>query len=351
MKWLNQFRLSNTERKGFVALAILLLMVLWVRIGIAFWPEKPVRHQLNLSKEIAIWESEQREKMLVSHRFDPNLVSEEFVQSLKLNKFTKENWLKFLGRKRRFYKAEDLLAIYTMDTLWFEINKDSIFIADDNPRKADKIVVQKFYFDPNSATKAQLHQLGFPDWLAERILSYRAKGGKFKQPEDLLKIYDFPEPLFKELMPYIRIDIKDAPKEIAPQQFVVVEINSADSLMLLNIKGIGPAFAHRIVERRQKLGGFINKNQLLEIYGFDLEKLNEIENQISVDQALIHQLDINKLSFKELNNHPYLNYNQVKAIVGYREKIGPINNVADLINLEGFTEKDIERLISYLSVK
>jgi len=351
MKWLDSFRLSVTEKKGFLALAILLFIGLSARLVVAFWPSNKAEFSSTLNQEIAFWEEEQRLKMLVPSRFDPNLVSEGFINSLALNNFARANWIKFLDRKRKFQSPEDLLSIWGMDTTWFELNRDSIYISEFNDKPSEEIRSKKFYFDPNIATKGQLQELGFPEWLAERIVSYRAKGGKFKQPEDLLKIYDFPESLYKELLPFIRIEKEEEPKEFSPEKFKLVELNSADSLMLLSIKGIGPTFAHRVLERRQKLGGFVGINQLLEIYGFDAERLVELEDQITIDKSLVYQLDINKVSFKELNNHPYLNYNQVKAIVGYREKIGPIKNVLDLINLEGFTEKDIERLKPYLSVK
>ena len=351
MKWLDSFRLSVTEKKGFLALAILFVIGLIIRVVIAFLPSNQTEFSSTLHQEIAAWEEEQRLKMLVPSRFDPNLVSETFINSMALNNFAKENWLKFLARKRKFETPEDLLTIWGLDTAWFELNRDSIYISELNDQPSERPATKKFFFDPNIATKSQLLQLGFPEWLAERIVSYRAKGGKFKQPEDLLKIYDFPESLFKELLPYIRIAREEELKEISPTKFTSVELNGADSLMLLTIKGIGPSFAHRILERRQKLGGFVAKDQLLEIYGFDAEKIGEIEDQITIDKSLVRQLDMNKASFKELNNHPYLNYNQVKAIVRYREKFGPIKNVNELKNLEGFTEKDIERIKPYLSVK
>ena len=351
MKWLNSFNLSVTEKKGFLALGVLLFIGLCIRVALSILPTNDSEFSSTLQEEMEAWEKEQHIKMLVPNRFDPNLVSEEFIKSLALNKYAKDNWIKYLSRKRRFESPNELLSVWGMDTVWFEINRDSIFISDYISNSGEEIQARKYVFNPNNATRNQFIELGFPTWLADRILAYRAKGGVFKKPEDLLRIYDFPMPLYNDLLPFIRIDFDEEPKEISTEEVVVIELNGADSLALLTVKGIGPAFAHRILEMRQKFGGFVSKTQLLEIYGIDSEKLAAIEDQISINKSLVKQLNINKVSFKELNNHPYLNYNQVKAIVGYREKIGPIKNVSDLINLEGFNENDIEKLAPYLSVK
>src|SRR5437660_80245 len=39
----------------------------------------------------------------------------------------------------------------------------------------------------------------------------------------------------------------------------VIELNTADSAKLTELKGIGPSFARRIVNYRNRLGGFIRK--------------------------------------------------------------------------------------------
>lgn len=350
MKWIDQFRLTSTEKKGFLALAVLLCSVLLFRVAIVFWPERDVKHDSELLKDVAIWEAELREKLVVRHRFNPNKVSEAFIADLVLSKFAKANWVKFLEKKRLFRTKADLQNLYGMDSAWFAVNQDSIFF-DVEIEENTSVSTTKYVFDPNLVSKAQMLELGFPDWLANRIIAYREKGGKFKTAADLQKIYNFPSALFIELEPFIKIKSE---QELSPQQeeaFVIIEINSADSLALLTIKGIGPAFANRILKYRTQLGGFAWPEQLLEIYGIDEEKFNGIKESLSVDAARIIQLAINKEEFKVLLKHPYLNYQQVKSIVGYREKIGPINKITDLKQLEGFTEKDIARLIPYLSVK
>jgi len=109
-----------------------------------------------------------------------------------------------------------------------------------------------------------------------------------------------------------------------------IEINSADSVSLLDLNGIGPVFAKRILKYRQMLGGFAYKRQLLEVYGMDTIRLSGFLGQIRIDTMGLKKIDLNKATFKELLAHPYLDYDQVKAIARYRDKKGVINSPGEL---------------------
>ncbi|MDD4644754.1 MAG: helix-hairpin-helix domain-containing protein [Bacteroidales bacterium] len=110
----------------------------------------------------------------------------------------------------------------------------------------------------------------------------------------------------------------------------LIEINSADSLALLDLPGIGPSFAKRILKYRQMLGGFAYKEQLKEVYGMDSARLSGFIRLIRVDTMKIRKLDINKATFKELLAHPYLEYEQVKAIARFRDKKGHLESPGEL---------------------
>ena len=353
MKWLDQFKLTPTEKKGFVVLAILLLLVLLFNVWVIFIPSPAINLDSSLNQEIEVWENEQKQAMLVTKAFDPNTVSEDEINSFKLSIYAKKNWLKF-RESRSFNEPVDLLKVYGLDTLWFEVNRDSILIKEQLNNKPEP--ANLFYFDPNTASKYELEKLGLPAWLADRIIKYRDSGGQFTKKEDLQKIYDFPKELYVQIEPYIRINVvkeKVPPDARQPVELQneIVELNSADSLQLISVKGIGPVFANRIIKKRNQFGGFASKNQLLEVYGINKEIFTEMEVYLRVNPNLIQKLPINSTPFKILLSHPYLNYDQVKAIVNYRETIGPLKDVEDLINLEGFSEESVKRLQPYLSVK
>ena len=109
-----------------------------------------------------------------------------------------------------------------------------------------------------------------------------------------------------------------------------IEINGADSAQLLPLPGIGPVFAGRIIKYRNLLGGFVLVEQLGEVYGMPAETIDRIRNRIHLDTSFIRKIRLNKASFKELLRHPYLEYEDVKSLIQYRDFKGNIISVHEL---------------------
>jgi len=130
-----------------------------------------------------------------------------------------------------------------------------------------------------------------------------------------------------------------------------IEINSADSLALLDLPGIGPSFAKRILKYRQMLGGYACLEQLKEVYGMDSVRYNGFIKQIRIDTSHIRKLDVNKATFKELLAHPYLDYEQVKAIARFRDKKGTLTSPGELWAAGVLADSLRSRLSHYLVVR
>ena len=120
---------------------------------------------------------------------------------------------------------------------------------------------------------------------------------------------------------------------------VMVELNSADTLQLQELRGIGPGFARRIVKYREKLGGYYAKEQLMEVYGFTDTLYRKVSPHVTVDASKIQKLNINELGIAELKRHPYISFFEAKAIVEYRnskpsKRIDSIDELANLPDLK-----------------
>ena len=126
-----------------------------------------------------------------------------------------------------------------------------------------------------------------------------------------------------------------------------IDINSADTTELKSLPGIGSFFAKNIVDYRNKLGGFIEKEQLLEVYAFDSTRMSNIENLIIIDSIVLRKVDVNNDDFKTILRHPYIEYEDVKKIVNYRESKGMIKNWKQYLEVVGRDDID-ERLERYL---
>ena len=206
-----------------------------------------------------------------------------------------------------------------------------------------------FPFDPNILSIDQWKRLGLSERQATVIKHYEAKGGRFYTPEDVKKIYAIPPDDYNRLLPYINIPETAHIRKAKPGE--VIEINTADSAKLTELKGIGPAFAMRIARYRGRLGGFFRKEQLKEIVGIDSLKFAGLTGQIFVDAAKVKRININAVSFNQLRLFPYLNYNQVNAIIQYRAQHGNYNSLADMKNIVLLDNETLHKIDPYLNFK
>ena len=222
-----------------------------------------------------------------------------------------------------------------------------------------------FEFDPNSSDSIELSRLGLPSYVVKNVLKYRAKGGRFKTSASFSKIYGLTPELFAELEPYIRIPEQLSArkrKQVFPKTDSIrieshqqpfdkysegtkVNVNIADTIELKKIPGIGSVIARNIVAYRQRLGGFYDLEQLLEVRFFTPELLE----WFVLGDSQVNQLRINRESLDKLLAHPYLNFYQAKIIVEHRKKRGEIKSLSQLSLYEEFTEKDLKRLSAYFS--
>ncbi|WP_316745911.1 ComEA family DNA-binding protein [Pedobacter gandavensis] len=226
--------------------------------------------------------------------------------------------------------------------------------SQDRRRVSEKRIPSLFYFDPNLIGQESWQQLGLSEKQAQAILNYRSKGGVFRKASDLKKMYTIRPELYQQLEPFIRMeavsaDRSDRPAQtFQPKEIIMVALNTADTLELDRIRGIGKVFARRIVAYREQIGGFHQKEQLMEVFGIDSLKFQEIKGQVSVDPALVRKININTASAADFKRHPYLRYQQINALIAYRKQHGNYSNIADLNRVAIMTPQLIEKLAPYL---
>ena len=129
-----------------------------------------------------------------------------------------------------------------------------------------------------------------------------------------------------------------------------IDINRADSADLLPLPGIGPVFAGRIIKYRNLLGGFANVEQLEEVYGMSIETLDLIKDRVAIDTSAIHKIQLNSATFRELLRHPYLEYEDVKAIVNYRDFKDTIQSFKELQSNYILSDSLLRQVLPYLDL-
>lgn len=218
--------------------------------------------------------------------------------------------------------------------------------------KKEMIEVYLRPFDPNSADSATLVSLGFKSYVARNLVRYRAKGGQFRTPSDLKRLYGMTDQLFETLEPYISIDsmafVTPSDLLLTDTILLLVELNAADTAMLKQLRGIGPVLAQRIVTYRGQLGGYERVEQLLEVYGITAELLASLSGQLSVCTDSIKPIRINRASIERLKGHPYIDFFQAKAIYEYRRQHRYLDSIEQLQGLEQLPTEWHQKMAPYL---
>ena len=197
---------------------------------------------------------------------------------------------------------------------------------------------ESFAFDPNTVSVADLQRLGLSERQAESIENYRSKGGRFRSKEDFRKMYVVSDTLFARLEAYI-----DIPK---------LELNRADSAALVALRGIGPYYARKILDYRERLGGFVDAAQLLEIDGLDADRLAGFSEDVTVDAKKIRKIDLWHASDTVLARHPYIGAKGARSVLRYRQLYDSARwTLPDLAKERALLPENIEKLKNYIEIQ
>ncbi|MBL7761927.1 MAG: helix-hairpin-helix domain-containing protein, partial [Chitinophagaceae bacterium] len=221
-----------------------------------------------------------------------------------------------------------------------------------------------FYFDPNTISKEQWEQLGISAKTVTTIHNYLLKGGSFKTPEDLKKIYGLKQQDYERLLPYIKIatakeqvltydkvatEKKETPNNNLPHNYTITDINKADTSAFIKLPGIGSKLAGRIVNFREKLGGFYSVEQIRETYGIQDSVYQKIKPYLQIGNTPVRKININTASADELKSHPYIKSNIAIPVIAYRNEHGVFSKVEDLRKVIVVTNEMYEKIAPYLT--
>jgi DNA uptake protein ComE-like DNA-binding protein len=325
--------------------------------------------------------------------------------------WTGDRWLKpfFLSKTQACLLADSLLAASSSSSQTGSGFGNEAFDKKSRASSAEEssttqVSVTYYPFDPNTADSLTLSELGLSRQVVRNILKYRSKGGQFRRPEELAKIYGLDAGVYRKIAPWIRVEAdrqsstissagRRAPtdkrtgetgektteyiptrqaensldKEAAdltgqelssrpvyeslstgPSLVNRLELNTTDTAQLLGIKGVGAETALKIIRYGEWLGGYYDVSQLDEIKGIYPDVLARLKKTFRADPARIRKLNVNRLSLEKLKAHPYLTFYQAKAIIELRKARKGIRSLNELGEFNEFTPDDLNRLKWYL---
>lgn len=226
------------------------------------------------------------------------------------------------------------------------------FTSTQSKHKVEVNNESNFILDPNVATDQEWKRLGMKPWQIKNIKKYQAKGGQFKSIEDVGKIYGLSSIDFERMKPHLFINHVEAKRDsiVSKPQFKtnIVELNSADTNALKSLYGIGSKMAAKIIEYRERLGGYISLNQLTEIWGFNEDLLYDLKGKLVLDTSKVYKIPINSVSQETLSIHPYIKIRLSKIIVNYRQQHGLYRIPADLKKTLVVQDSTIIKITPYL---
>ncbi|MCW3118409.1 MAG: helix-hairpin-helix protein [Chitinophagaceae bacterium] len=222
-----------------------------------------------------------------------------------------------------------------------------------------------FYHDPNRLSESEWKKLGIPDRTIKTIRNYLANGGQFRRPEDLQKIYGLKQNDYERLAPYIKIETKYEKTSIEKPAFekrkeetnfqsrthyLAIDINLADSTAFIALPGIGSKLAARIINFREKLGGFYTVDQVKETYGLQDSVFQKIKRYLKQEKNSVKKINLNTATKEELKIHPYIKWNIADAIIQYRNQHGNYTRLEDLKKVHVVNDEVFEKLVNYITL-
>jgi len=206
-------------------------------------------------------------------------------------------------------------------------------------------------FDPNTMTKKQWISMGLSKRQAQTIEKYKSKGGKFREAEDLKKIYCISEAEYEKLSPYVIINLPEEKEQDYSEPVLNIDLNTVSMDEIQCVRGIGPSFAKRIVKYRQLLGGYIDINQLMEVYGMDSARFLAIKPYFSLSLDSVKRIPINTADFTQLHRHPYISDQLAYEIGHYRNIHGRFSSIEELKKINLVTDSIYQKIYLYFATE
>jgi competence ComEA-like helix-hairpin-helix protein len=211
-------------------------------------------------------------------------------------------------------------------------------------------------FDPNTASDQIWIDWGVRPKTIQTIRRFQEKGGRFRSPEDLFRIWGLDSMTAKQMQSYVELppNFQSSKTEISKpwieKKKNKIDINLADSTSWEDLPGIGPVMASRIVRYRNRLGGFANRNQLHEVYGMT-DSLYEKISPMLVDGIPLSKHNWNTVTESELKSHPYVGPKFARLILRFREQHPELKSWEIWKRIPGVTDSVLEKWQLYFEFK
>lgn len=263
-----------------------------------------------------------------------------------------------------------LAAVVSAAMLWYSRGKQASIVDVPSDNTIQEVQMPRpFSVWPKEISPRQWQILGLSVKQSKVAYNFCQKV-KFKTYADLLKSYVIDTAIMQRLMPYLRLDlaVQDVSKSV-PYRYTKYKrakrrpsekLNKFKSYRKTTLNSIGfyqlitildTPITRQFLKYRRLLGGFYDIGQLQELNGFSTADIQRIKEKIVEDTLSVTPISVNEAPFKSLLRHPYLDYEQVKSIVQYREKMKPLETHTELRHVLQLDKVKYEKIKPYIKFK
>ena len=219
-----------------------------------------------------------------------------------------------------------------------------------------------FPFNPNFITDFKGYTLGMSAEEIDRLLVFRKENKWINSVEDFKQVTKVSDSLLNKISPHFKFpdwvnNLKSKTKYVKrgfkDKTFKQkADLNIATHEQLEEVNGIGKAFSKRIIDYRNKLGGFTNDIQLYEVYGLNFQVTNSILKEFTVKTPKeIIKMNLNSISASDVATIPGISFDLAKRIWEYRILNEGIKSFSELEHIEGLTKRKLQGIQLYLKLE
>jgi competence ComEA-like helix-hairpin-helix protein len=262
----------------------------------------------------------------------------------------------FFPRVYMFFQKEEAFVINSEKIAEFERThkkfKKRNYSNYYSKKKKYKAPVSKF--NPNNYSLSDWMNLGLSEKQSVVVLKFTSRG--IYSEEDLKRIFVIPDVLFELIRDSVVYPerFQNTPNQESfkkqAKQITLINLNTADTTEFMKIYGIGAFYAKQIIRYREKLGGYLTKEQLFEVWKMTPETYEKIKDHVFISEKDVKRININSVTIEELKVHPYLKWNQANSIVKMRIQRNGFNNIEEIKESVLIDSETYEKLFPYLSL-
>lgn len=360
------FYIGQSQRRGIIiAFSILLIYAVFRYVYIRYDP--PFLSDL-ADNNLAIF-TEMQDIKAEAAPIDINQAGMDQLVRLGLPRALASRLVNFRQKISGFRSWQEVRKVYGLDDTYLRLLQQSTRLHTNNnirtirhnsshamqkiSGKAGAPVAAYQNFDPNTVDASTLRSMGIRENIIKGLINFRKSGFIYRAAEDLRRIYAMDDATMARIAPYVIIGTRESSRDAArpgyaSRQIIPVDINTATIEQMDQLPGIGPGYAKRILNWRDKLGGFHHPDQIKSTYNLPDSVFQKISPYLRFDTPP-QKININTADARTLARHFYIGAKEAGIIVSYRDNHGPYSDVSDLMKTGAINESWLEKAGPYLS--